>query len=642
VQTYSVFVDLADGTTLTRNFTADIADAVRTLDDLIRHEGWTLATGDAVRLYNTTDDENHYRANPPADYRRTETVPPVDSVPVSLDDSAPVDSAPVEATPRVTRKVCQRPGCGAECARRYYVHTDTTAPDTRRLWCGACLGAHAITLDSGIRWALTECVRTVAGASVPRHTAGALQPCPHCDRYGSSYDRGVFVDVDGTMSDRCRGCIGSVAVVAMPRDPTDTVRQHRWVHRSCPSLLTIRQDSFESTIRVWEGDYPQCPGCGVLFQTARLWRDCSRPVAMLSTGDVGPTEVRLCNDCRSIPRTGGDQIDGYHHTVDVQPCHLDVDGDVIRAHVAPSDANAPGDRGYLGRRVPATPGGFSSRRVPARVAPWYAGVELEIATDGVTPAGVIARSVRQQIGDLWAESKRDSSVGPDGVEVVTHPGTIGAHRATWSTFKAPHGAVANSTCGMHVHVARDALSPGQIDRLAYMLSRPGDTAAWSRVFRREPNSYCRLYRPGAFARRLWRDDVEKYRVLNLSPRHTIEFRWPAGTVRGSTILATVEIIHALCLYTAPGSAGASHRPDVLSWSAFATWMTSDPFARSETRTARAYLARRGLITGRKPAPGTVARVDDGTDTGIGPDEVAPGEAVRTAYATAVAARYPST
>jgi hypothetical protein len=305
----------------------------------------------------------------------------------------------------------------------------------------------------------------------------------------------------------------------------------------------------------------------------------------------------------------GDPIRGYGHTSDVRPHHVDRTGAIVRGNnmgVAMPDAGAGPGRVTMLRRHGVT-------RHEAH--PVLLGVEVELAAETCEP-GQIARHARLCLGAVYAEAKADSSIRGTrgGVEIVTHPATIGAHRAAWRDWTAPAGATANSSCGMHVHVSRSALTPGQIDRIAYMMSRPGDRAAWRRVWRREPNNYCQAVPAGSFARRAWdRIRHDRYYALNLSPDKTIEFRAPASSTSRGVILGTLEFITALVKYCEPGGpAGLS--PDRLRIGAMIDWMQRDATTRAETKHARAYLTRRGLITSRpsKHAPPVVV-VDSDLD-----------------------------
>jgi hypothetical protein len=545
--------------------------------------------------------------------------------PATVATETPATETPATDTaPRVNRKVCRREGCGAECDKRYYVHTSA---DVRGLWCGACVRNHATAIGTE-RWATAALVIDCRGRKRTPSQVAEWATCDHCGRPGDRDFMGVHVDEADRMMTVCNVCVTTEAdedhIRRLPSDYTDDARTLRWVDDRHPSARRVTTSRYGDTQYQWACEHHgTCPGCALMVDRRHV---SLTPVDLLASDVPGPRQIRVCRSCADHAAHDGDTVSGYHHTTAVHPVRQ-VDGALSRDDtIGPDAITVQGDRGYAGRvvTVPAT---YAAHRKTRR-APLLFGLEVELASVGEVSPGQIARYCRETWGVLHAESKADSSIqsprGSGGVEVVSHPATIGAFRSVFHNWKAPAGAEANASCGMHVHVSRDALSPGQVDRICYLLSRRGDQSTWATVFRRAPNNYCKAYTPGSFARRRWRDETDRYRVINITPRATIELRWPASTVRGDVILATVEILHAICLYTQAGLPGGSHRGEALCWSAFSKWMQSDPLARSETKTARPYLAARGLISGRKnPRARVRAVVDDGTDATIDPEMVAP-------------------
>jgi NMD protein affecting ribosome stability and mRNA decay len=49
--------------------------------------------------------------------------------------TATATATAIPTTPRVNRKVCQK--CGAECERRFWVHTSADNHSHRELWCSS-------------------------------------------------------------------------------------------------------------------------------------------------------------------------------------------------------------------------------------------------------------------------------------------------------------------------------------------------------------------------------------------------------------------------------------------------------------------------------------------------------------------------
>lgn len=246
--------------------------------------------------------------------------------------------------------------------------------------------------------------------------------------------------------------------------------------------------------------------------------------------------------------------------------------------------------GFSFRKVQARD--YDGRKIGAPVdCPMLFGVEAEIEATGSKRPGEIAALVKEQIGALFAGAERDGSLS-NGVECITQPATIDVHRAAWSKLNLD-GTGARShdtrTCGLHVHVSRNAVSDLTWAKVVEMFGNPSDESTWSKVFRRTPNQYARACKKDKLSRGA-EHDPERYSTVNTSPDDTVEFRWPKGTIKGATIVATIELIHAAIRYC------EHHSAQALNWLAFRTWICADAWARSETVGARAYLRRRGLLT----------------------------------------------
>jgi hypothetical protein len=513
--------------------------------------------------------------------------------------TATATATAIPTTPRVNRKVCQK--CGAECERRFWVHTSADNHSHRELWCSSCLASDAIACSHAYpsqRWARSVSVRAASGGTAsPRAIAACgWVPCRGCGAYHYPYDAIVALSADDVVHDACDGCVDCYVPrtyrvpVGLPHGGiVQADRRH-------PMIRSVRTASGGTSQWRYDPIVRSCPGCGAEWLAAACWATSWRPLP-LDSDDVthGPREVAVCPACHTNATAGdgGDPILGYGSSFGrVHPIGS-VDGKLTQRGTDPKRAKA--DRGYT--------------------VPLLFGVEVEIACPDSTPTPEhVNRHARLSLGTVYAEGKRDSSIAPRGVEIVTHPATIGAHRIAWGNWRPPVGAVANESCGLHVHISRSALTTGQIDRLAYLLSRRHDLSRWSTIFRRQPNSYAKAMPVGSFPRRRWKDVAsDRYHVLNLAGRETIEIRWPRGTVRGDVILATIELMHIMCHYVAAGNPGGSHTSSALCLDALLRWITTSPWARSETRTLRPYLVSRGILPQEKNAKPTTSAVDDGTE-----------------------------
>lgn len=211
--------------------------------------------------------------------------------------------------------------------------------------------------------------------------------------------------------------------------------------------------------------------------------------------------------------------------------------------------------------------------VDEEVTKRYMGVELE------TAAGENANEQENFSEDLYDLSdgeklfyqKMDSSIGSDGIEIVTHPCS-----ARFMLDKFPWESITSAArsnryishqggrCGLHVHVSRAGLGEdttaqeGTIAKIVLLVDRFWDNIL--RFTRRSSDSIDRWARkPNADI--IKGDNLksaidkcknalayDRYRAVNLENRNTIEFRIFRGTLNVNTIKATIQFVDRLCEY----------------------------------------------------------------------------------------------
>lgn len=195
------------------------------------------------------------------------------------------------------------------------------------------------------------------------------------------------------------------------------------------------------------------------------------------------------------------------------------------------------------------------------------GIELEM--DGGDRAAAVAR-IAEKWGEDWVYFKSDSSLDC-GVELVTHPISplvlmSEEGRALWADVCA--AALAEGmrshdtrTCGLHVHVNRDFFGKGEAARALaeYKLLTVADRffeplAIFSRRRRDRLDQWAgRTCLPAtrdgwlASARSASRvARCDRYRAVNTTNEHTVEFRLFRGTLKAETLLATFQFVAGLC------------------------------------------------------------------------------------------------
>ena len=177
------------------------------------------------------------------------------------------------------------------------------------------------------------------------------------------------------------------------------------------------------------------------------------------------------------------------------------------------------------------------------------GVELEIESIGKDAFSI---PVDDEYSNVYY--KHDGSLS-NGYEIVTHPHTLDAFYASYEdktglfgVIKALQGKARShdvDTCGMHVHITK----PSRLTTAKVMSFVYSNHAMLEVLCRRKCNSYCS-------SKNIPEVDKTSRRLLTGGGRYgamadrvnTIEFRLPKGTLKASTVIATIEIADAIVKY----------------------------------------------------------------------------------------------
>lgn len=186
----------------------------------------------------------------------------------------------------------------------------------------------------------------------------------------------------------------------------------------------------------------------------------------------------------------------------------------------------------------------------------YLGVELEVDRGGEDNYN--AEQVLDVIGNEYAYCKHDGSLD-DGFEVVSHPATLDFHmrEIDWEGALqelkdldyVSHDA---GTCGIHVHLNREGFGDTEeeqdlgIAKVLYFFERH-----WSKIVKFSRRTYSQLDRWAAryldddptrpedvldYAK----DDMSRYRCVNLCNYSTVELRVFRGSLVYETFTATLQ------------------------------------------------------------------------------------------------------
>lgn len=238
--------------------------------------------------------------------------------------------------------------------------------------------------------------------------------------------------------------------------------------------------------------------------------------------------------------------------------------------------------------------------------PLYLGVELEV--DGAGQSAAHARTALNVMNRraLYAYIKTDGSLD-DGLELVTHPCTLAEHRVSvpWAeTMEAFRQMGYNSpnagTCGLHVHVNRDALgehSAAQdetVGKILYLFERFWqEVLRFSRRTESQMEHWAARYGYKNSAKEIldhakYDSGNGRYACVNLTNCDTIEFRAFRGTLKYNTLIATLQFVDRICRVAI---ALSEKEIKDLSWPEFVLRVTDD-----DTPELIRYLKERRLYT----------------------------------------------
>jgi len=184
----------------------------------------------------------------------------------------------------------------------------------------------------------------------------------------------------------------------------------------------------------------------------------------------------------------------------------------------------------------------------------YFGIELE--TEYPERASNTEKAVSKVVTDesLWY-AKSDGSLN-NGVEFVSHPGTLDFWRKTgfpWASGLVNAGFRSHdtTTCGIHIHVSRNALSETEWLRVAKLFR--DSNALVTRAARRASSYYAQNVQgetTGKLRRKIRRTDtnISRYQAINFLNEETVEFRIFKGTLLPSSIQGYVEFVNAVCTF----------------------------------------------------------------------------------------------
>lgn len=189
----------------------------------------------------------------------------------------------------------------------------------------------------------------------------------------------------------------------------------------------------------------------------------------------------------------------------------------------------------------------------------YFGIELEVDDGGEDEFN--AGEIRNILGDV-VYFKHDGSL-EDGFEIVSHPCTIDVHmyEVRWEEALKKLDQMGYTshdcgTCGLHVHVSRDAFGTSQneqevnIGKTIFLFEKFWDNfVEFSRRKRSQVEEWAdRYFYDGEFYTHSPQDLYDRcsygdrYHAINLQNDATVEFRIFRGTLRYLSFIACLQLV----------------------------------------------------------------------------------------------------
>jgi DNA-directed RNA polymerase subunit RPC12/RpoP len=234
----------------------------------------------------------------------------------------------------------------------------------------------------------------------------------------------------------------------------------------------------------------------------------------------------------------------------------------------------------------------------------FLGMELEVETRSQSDSDAEAKATvllgKMQSHDFggkkytYCNTERDGSLSA-GFEIVTAPCTLDVHAEKLKQLATVIEGLQShptTTCGLHVHIDRKGTSPLQRGKMVMFINSPKNRTLIEAVARRyNVDHYAKI-----LSKRLTNgthDSPDRYEAVNLTNRHTIEFRIFKGTLRYESIMACLEFTRAVWFFTRHAGFNDLYEKQFVEW-------VNRPENRGDTPNLRQVLFEKGLLTGRPP------------------------------------------
>lgn len=192
----------------------------------------------------------------------------------------------------------------------------------------------------------------------------------------------------------------------------------------------------------------------------------------------------------------------------------------------------------------------ANRLGPFGKGPLFFGVELEVENRGDDEDSTSEKAAicLDRIGRDFAVCKYDGSLN-NGFEIVTAPSEVLHHRERFKRLLSTRieglRSWKTSTCGMHVHISRKALTPLTIGKMLVFVNETANSKLVHGIAGRKDSHYCQVMKKKVTDATVRGD---RYEAINLTNEHTIEVRIFKGTLLYEGVMRNIEFCQALVQY----------------------------------------------------------------------------------------------
>ena len=196
--------------------------------------------------------------------------------------------------------------------------------------------------------------------------------------------------------------------------------------------------------------------------------------------------------------------------------------------------------------------------------PLFYGIELEVECDEkLNRRAVYAKDILKLFGG-FVITKHDGSIKDPatgrvvGFEIVTVPASREYQREKWNYFfdNKPKGlrSFDTTTCGLHFHVSRIALTQLQIAKMLLFVNHESNQPFITMIAGRGPNNYCKIQSKAYKDARRGCQHQDRYEALNLHNKDTVELRIFRGTTKRESFFKSLEFYDCLIHFCGNGVA----------------------------------------------------------------------------------------